>query len=95
MQTYSTIAIKNKEVYLTINDSGETKWTKNKDLALSFNTDSQAEKFAKRYFKNYRNWEVREIGVEFEKQNKLAQNKTEFKGCTAKQKGTPLIIKRI
>ena len=78
MQTYSTIAIKGKNVYLMINDIGETKWTKNKNLALSFNTDRQAEKFAKRYFKNYRNWEVREIGIEFEKQNKLAQNKTEY-----------------
>ena len=67
MQTFSTIAIKGKNVYLMVNDTGDKRWTKNKDLALSFNTDSQAEKFAKRYFKNYRNWEVREIGVEFEK----------------------------
>ena len=78
MQTYSTIAIKDKNVYLMINDTGETKWTKNKDLALSFNTDSQAEKFATKYFKNYKNWEVKEIGIEFEKQNKLAQNKTKY-----------------
>lgn len=67
MQTYSTIAIKNKEVYLMVNDIGETKWTKNKNLALSFNTDNQAKQFATKYFKNYRNWEVREIGIEFEK----------------------------
>ena len=67
MQTYSTIAIKDKNVFLMVSDNGEKKWTKNKDLALSFNTDSQAEKFAKKYFKNYKNWEVKEIGIEFEK----------------------------
>lgn len=67
MQTYSTIAIKDKNVYLMINDIGETKWTKNRNLALSFNTDSQAEKFAKKYFKNYKNWEVKEISIQFEK----------------------------
>lgn len=67
MEKYSTIAIKNKEVYLMINDTGETKWTKNKDLALSFNTDNQAKQFATKYFKNYKNWEVKEIGIEFEK----------------------------
>lgn len=67
MQTYSTIAIKGENVYLMINDSGETKWTKNKNLALSFNTDSQAKEFATKYFKNYKDWEVKEIGIEFEK----------------------------
>ena len=67
MQTYSTIAIKNKEVFLMINDGGETKWTKNKNLALSFNTDNQAKEFATKYFKNYKDWEVKEIGIEFEK----------------------------
>lgn len=66
MQTYSTIAIKEKNVYLMINDIGETKWTKNKDLALSFNTDKQAQAFASSHFKNYKNWEIKEIGIEFE-----------------------------
>lgn len=67
MQTYSTIGIKGKNIYLMVNDMGETKWTKNKNLALSFNTDDQAKEFGKKYFKNYTNWEVKEIGIEFEK----------------------------
>ena len=65
-QTYSSIKIKDKEVYLMVSDTGEKKWTKNKNLALSFNTDNEAEKFASDYFKNYKNWEVKEITIKFE-----------------------------
>lgn len=61
MEEFSTIAIKGKNVYLTINDLGETKWTTDKNLALCFNTDIKAEEYAKKYFKNFKNWEVRDI----------------------------------
>lgn len=64
-QTYSSIGIKNKNVYLMVSDTGEKKWTKNKNLALSFNTDKQAEEFGKKYFTKFKNWEVKDIEIKF------------------------------
>ena len=66
MEEFSTIAIKGKNVYLMINDLGETKWTKDKNLALCFQTDAKAEQYAKRYFKNYKEWEIRDVLIEFD-----------------------------
>lgn len=65
MVEFSTIAIKGKNVYLMINDLGETKWTTNKNLALCFQTDAKADQYATRYFKNFKDWEVRDILIEF------------------------------
>lgn len=66
MVEFSTVAIKGKNVYLMINDLGETKWTTNKNLALCFNTEIKAKQYATRYFKNFKNWEVRDILINFE-----------------------------
>ena len=66
MVEFSTIAIKEKNVFLMVDDLGKTKWTKNKNLALCFQTDNKAEQYAKRYFKNFKDWEVRDIMIEFD-----------------------------
>lgn len=66
MVEFSTIAIKGKNVFLMINDLGETKWTTNKNLALCFQTDVKAEQYAKRYFKNFTNWEVKDVLINFD-----------------------------
>lgn len=66
MVEFSTIAIKGKNVYLMINDLGETKWTNNQNLALCFNTENKAKQYATRYFKNFKNWEIRDIMIEFD-----------------------------
>lgn len=66
MVEFSTITIKGKNVYLMINDLGETKWTTNKNLALCFNTDIKAKEYATRYFKNFKNWEVKDVLINFD-----------------------------
>ena len=66
MVEFSTITIKGKNVYLMINDLGETKWTNNKNLALCFNTDIKAKQYAERYFKNFKNWEIKDIIIAFD-----------------------------
>ena len=49
-----------------VDDLGKTKWTTNKNLALCFNTDIKAKQYAKRYFKNFQDWEIRDIMIEFD-----------------------------
>ena len=66
MVEFSTIAIKGKNVFLMVDDLGQTKWTKNKNLALCFQTDVKAKEFATRYFKNFKEWEIRDITIEFD-----------------------------
>ena len=66
MVEFSTVAIKGKNVYLMINDLGETKWTTNKNLALCFNTDIKAKEYAERHFKNFKDWEIRDIMIAFD-----------------------------
>lgn len=66
MIEFSAITIKNKNVFLMVDDLGKTKWTTNNNLALCFNTDIKAQEFAKNYFKNFKNWEIRDIMIEFD-----------------------------
>lgn len=66
MIEFSTIAIKEKNVYLMVDDLGKTKWTTNKNLALCFNTDIKAKQYAERYFKNFQDWEIKDIMIEFD-----------------------------
>ena len=40
-------------------------WTFNYNDALWFNTNDEAERFAKNYFKNFKNWEIKEIYYTF------------------------------
>ena len=49
-----------KTIYLE--EQGNTfGWTFNCNNALWFNTHDEAKKFAESYFKNFKNWEVKEI----------------------------------
>ena len=49
-----------KTIYLgeKVNSFG---WTFNYNDALWFNTNDEAERFARDYFKNFKDWEVKEI----------------------------------
>ena len=66
MIEFSAITIKNKNVFLMVDDLGKTKWTTNKNLALCFNTDIKAKEYATRYFKNFKDWEIKDIMIEFD-----------------------------
>lgn len=49
-----------------VDDLGKTKWTTNKNLALCFNTNIKAKQFAERHFKNFKNWEIRDVLIAFD-----------------------------
>ena len=66
MVEFSAITIKNKNVFLMVDDLGKTKWTTNKNLALCFNTDIKAKQYAEKYFKNFKDWEIRDIMIAFD-----------------------------
>ena len=58
---FYTIKIKNKNVYLMVNDGGKYVWTNKKSNALYFQTEKNATDLAKKYFKKFSNWEVSEV----------------------------------
>ena len=66
MVEFSAIKIRNKNVFLMVDDLGKNKWTTNKNLALCFNTDIKAKEYATRYFKNFKNWEIKDIIIAFD-----------------------------
>ena len=63
---FSTIKIKGKEVYLMTDiETGQFSWTKNKSDCIIFNEDREAQTFAKKYFKEFKNWEVADVEIQY------------------------------
>ena len=63
---FSTIKIKNKEVYLMTDiETGQFSWTENKSDCIIFNEERKAQSFAKKYFKEFENWEVVDIEIQY------------------------------
>ena len=60
-EIFYSIKIKDKNVYLMVDDNGKHVWTKGTRNAIYWQDSVGAEKFGKGYFKNYKNWEVAEI----------------------------------
>ena len=53
---------KDKKLYLSVWD-GKPEWTFNKSKACFWDFEDQALDFAKRWFKNFKDWEVEEVRV--------------------------------
>jgi Holliday junction resolvase len=54
----------NKTLYLKANDTHKLyEWTFNFDDAIWFDTTSECERFANEWFKTFKNYEIKEIGV--------------------------------
>lgn len=56
MQTYD-----GRRLYLKSDDAYKKEWTFNKGEAIWFETYTEAEAFANKWFKNFKNWEIREV----------------------------------
>lgn len=50
-----------KTLYLMENIGNSCKWTFNRDNSIWFNTLEEAQKFAKQYFKNFKNYTIKEF----------------------------------
>lgn len=54
-----------KTLYLKASDTPSKgvrcEWTFNYEDAIYFNTDSEAEKFANEYFKNFKGWALKDV----------------------------------
>ena len=63
---FSTIKIKNKEVYLMTDiETGQFSWTENKSDCIIFNEERKAQSFAKKYFKEFENWEIENVEIQY------------------------------
>ena len=70
MDRYDFVAIvmedrKGRTLYLKASDKPSKgvvcEWTYDYDAAIYFNTDSEAEKFANSYFKNFKGWKLKDV----------------------------------
>ena len=63
---FSTIKIKDKEIYLMTDiETGKFSWTKNKSDCIIFNEDQKAQSFSEKYFKEFKNWEVTDVEIQY------------------------------
>ena len=63
---FSTIKIKDKEIYLMTDiETGEFSWTKNKSECIIFNEDQKAQSFSEKYFKEFKDWEVTDVEIQY------------------------------
>lgn len=65
IESFFVVKIKGKKCYLMVDDTGQKKWTNNKNDSLCFNNEHEANEFAKNYFKKFDNWEISIIDVSF------------------------------
>ena len=72
MERYDFVAIvmedkKGRTLYLKASNKPSKgvvcEWTYNYDEAIYFNCPSEAEKFANNYFKNFKNWGLKDVCV--------------------------------
>lgn len=65
MENFYMITIKTKngkKLFLSV-WNGKPEWTFNKNLACFWDFDDKALDFAKRWFKNFKDWKVEEVKV--------------------------------
>ena len=70
MERYDFVAIvmedrKGRILYLKASDKPSKEivceWTYDYDVAIYFNTNSEAEKFANSYFKSFKDWKLKDV----------------------------------
>lgn len=63
MHEFYIIKIKNKKVYLMVDDNGKVKWTNKKNDGLWFSEENEATSFASNHFKRFENWTVEKLEI--------------------------------
>ena len=59
-----TMSIKNGfELYLEATNDGKYGWNKDLNEAIWFDSELEAESFSNKYFKNFKDWKIKEIKI--------------------------------